>query len=115
MNYELAAKLKDAGLSQENGGDFVDADETIWHDVHPTSFPCAYIPTLSELIEACGEGRFLLEKGFDTAPSGLDVTEYWVAQRGMFKEVGSIPEEAVANLYLALYNKSNAGKEDKNG
>lgn len=90
MTPELLQKLVDAGFPRKVGYGVMNE-----HGNNPP-------PSLSELIAACGEGRFLLEKGFETAPSGLDVTEHWIAQRGMFKEVGSTPEEAVGMLYLVL-------------
>lgn len=81
MNYELAKKLKDAGFPQDGIGQFI--------DVKLAS------PTLSELIEACGD-KF----------RGLSKRANWRAQDVMgIEEFGDTPEEAVANLYLALNNK----------
>ena len=50
-------------------------------------------PTLSELIEACGKGFWELTK----YPSRWGAYE-WKGREGS----GSTPEEAVANLWLAL-------------
>lgn len=63
-----------------------------------------YLPTLSELIGACGE-RFTLSKGFTTSDSDLDVKVMWSATDRYYRGEGSIPEIAVANLWLALNKK----------
>lgn len=103
MNYETALALKEAGFKSVGMGSYIGP---LRNEGEPTlSDEIVYAPTLTELIEACGEGKFLLEKGFETAPSGLDVTEHWIAQRGMYKEQGATPIEAAANLYLSLHGK----------
>jgi len=89
MNYKLLDKLEKAGfplvLSQEN------------QDVRP--------PTLSELIEACGEKLDLLER------TGMVGQEKWRASVDEDREgygtsiYGETPEEAVANLWLSLQAK----------
>lgn len=97
MTYELAKELKDGGFPSE-----------CWEITSLVGAKVeAMTPTLSELIEACGEGRLLLERCYDTAKSGLDVVEYWIAQQGMNREQGATPEEAVARLWLALNKLSN--------
>ena len=90
MNYALAKELKDAGFpkstprfSDEFGrGQYTD-------DV--------YYPTLSELIESCGEKfeSLRLEMGDGT---GL----FWRAHSSLSRADGKTPEEAVARLWLAL-------------
>jgi hypothetical protein len=83
MTYELAKQLKDAGFLQPK---YSDKD---W-DTYERMFP-----NLSELIEACGDGYFLLEhiRG-----------NRWVAVKGLIpiSEIGITLEEAVANLWLKL-------------
>ena len=122
MNYELAKKLKEAGFPQElNNGDwayFTDKDEYTDNEIHlmhddndegcfvgnsyshryfdhdPTSW--TKVPTLSELIEACG--------------TWIDLYGYndrWYASPNTANEnrniyYGSSPEEAVARLWLSL-------------
>ena len=87
MNYELAKKLKDAGFPKE----------TFRVTVPSTKYPDRYgqsnCPTLSELIKACGEGfDYLRHK-----------SEYWLAiSGGGLEGQGKTPEEAVAELWLAL-------------
>lgn len=68
-----------------------------------------HVPTLEELIEACGEKFFALEFVIN---GGIDGKErlWWAYSR---KEIvpeayecgGSTHEEAVANLYLALHTE----------
>lgn len=70
-----------------------------------------YFPILSELIEACGKDFDSL--GMRTEPKvgysegykkwGASCSSYWegIFERG--KTQGSTPEEAVANLYIALH------------
>lgn len=85
MRYELMKKLHDARFPNLES-DWIDE---IGHvTVHPT---------LSELIESCGEGaRCLLNKG--------DGTGWAYAVNGVGAS-GETPEEAVANLWLKLNKK----------
>ena len=53
------------------------------------------MPNLSELIKACGDDFISLEKKLPLGGLWIAASEYW-------KGDGSTPEEAVANLYLAL-------------
>ena len=80
MNYELVKKLKD--------------------NEYP--FKKIFVPTLSDLIEECGDRFCELSKG--RSP----VDALWTAQgypiRTMFAH-GKSPEEAVANLWFALQTK----------
>jgi hypothetical protein len=84
MNYETAKQLKDAGFPKELSAS---GDDGVY-------------PTLSELIEAThgwvGEinGEYIAGKDF------INYTEL-TAYRG------STPEEAVAQLWLALNSKEN--------
>jgi len=115
MNYELTLQLKKAGFPQEGMG------SVIWEDVKATEEEKlndaiedtkkyeAYLPTLSELIEACGDKFEYLEFIID---GGLDgkVKLWWAyARKSIIPEAyergGSTPEEAVANLWLALNKK----------
>lgn len=89
--YELAKALKDAGFPQDGNGTKATAffaDETV------------YIPTLTELIEACGDDFYdlMVEK------------KVWRARVANFVRMGELmadafgttPLEAVAHLWLAL-------------
>ena len=121
MKYELAKKLKDAWFRQdcersyylnagENTGRLVDT--SFYEDAGGEFIANKLVacPTLTELIEACGE-RFigLNNKKQDNPPS-----EGWVAignpmpqeiEKWVEKGHGETPEEAVANLWIALQTK----------
>ena len=101
MNYELAKELKDGGFplhSNENISVF-NVDDVIYAT-----------PTLSELIEACGEdfsymdGKFRLQK--------CNECKDWIAHGFSKKDElivgeGKTPEEAVARLWLKLNTPQN--------
>ncbi len=115
ISYELAKQLKDAGFSQ---GTYM--HYTCQHDeplkcrlvsfkLHESDCDDVAVPTLEELIDACGDefGRlirqFQIGGIFWTAyssprPNDINVPAYIV-------QIGSTPTEAVANLYLALKKK----------
>ena len=96
MNYELAKRLKDAGFPQGGDGVWDGGNGTI-----ATQKSMVYVPTLSELLEACGDEFRVVEKdGNGWLASGL-----WDDQFGHEPEKGKTPEEAVANLWLALNEK----------
>lgn len=121
MNYETAKKLKDAGFPQEIGDDvsrncyFSDDDQKTYLAWHPNaklygnSCKC---PTLSELIEACGYSVNL--SNLIGYREKYETTDDWIATKHYgFKRpedigTGKTPEEAVANLWLALNNKEYA-------
>jgi len=97
MDYELAKKLKDAGFPMP---DIREGSHKVFQ--HPEYVVC---PTLSELIEACGQKFFMLQ-------NQDGITKEWLAREarrwhiGPYKEgIGSTPEEAVANLWLELNKK----------
>lgn len=94
MEYELALKLNGAGYPQKDSigtgeGTFVsDGNGTV------------YAPSLSELIEACGEGFEMLTQAYE------DGKGYWwaTASGNRIREFAAdTPIEAVALLYLALH------------
>ena len=109
MSYELALKLKDAGFPQK---EVISAKEA--YDMSGEGLTIGmllempYLPTLSELIEACRD-RFQLVGKRRTQPG----TSYiWRAssniKTGKFGHVngdGKTPSEAVARLWLALNPK----------
>ena len=94
MTYELAKELMDAGFPQKSMNVGSPAEYT------PEG---AYIPTLSELIEACGELDFHLQHFV-----GAD----WGAWGGLKVGHGPNPEEAAARLWLALHpmNETHQGQ-----
>ncbi len=117
MDYKLAKQLKDAGFKQEGFGDsHCGCMDTPTKKV--TAEDCrkehVYFPTLSELIEACGDRFRTLLLGIEGYPNkeerwtchgdeeadGWDEINDW---RGSFN--GKTPDIAVAKLYLKLNKK----------
>ncbi len=98
LTYELAKALKDAGFPHTH-------NETCYFNI-TTDDVCNEI-TLSKLIEACGDRFDYLVHTKGTRKSG------WYAEAGLVHQGGgmdgecivSTPEEAVANLYIALNKK----------
>lgn len=96
MTYELAKKLKDLGFPQyyekkPRMAFFSGDDNKSGEDI--------YSPDLSELIEACGDKFFELQRDTDGG---------WCAhdhESPVCSTSGLTPEEAVANLWLALNTK----------
>ncbi len=90
IEYELAKKLKDAGFPQDGYFDY--------------EFDLAR-PTLSELIEACGDRFHSLLR---YVPQVDEIDLIWRAYGYDDDQItarGKIPEEAVANLWLELNKK----------
>ena len=105
MNYELVKKLKDAGFPHTCNTycrDGYYGDEVCCSSEHTMERDKICVPTLSELIEACGEkfmGLVKFEKGFKA--SGFDKK----SDHPVHVKDGDTPEEAVATLWLALNEK----------
>ncbi len=116
MNCELAKKLKEAGFPNSDGWTYhdIDTNEEIWID--------ELLPTLSELIEACGEDFGVLvllskedvekheyqKKNNKNYYCTIDIIEGWRCvgkDSNVYYDGGSTPDEAVSNLWLALQNK----------
>ena len=103
IDYELALKLKNAGFPQKERSIIVGNEDNFIPD--PTHLDqYLYVPTLSELIEACGKDFMLTnERGKWDAWSGSENDFVRMGEAGAKYECqGSTPEESVANLYLAL-------------
>lgn len=100
MNYELAKQLKDAGFPQDKSDDRIFPDETRTGYGQKIADVCV-LPTLSGLIEAIEENT--AHNGFKS----LTTDGYgWDAEANSGKEgSGQTPEEACANLWLALHGK----------
>jgi hypothetical protein len=124
MNYELAKKLKDAGFPQPEEPTTGHYDSWVIKESYGKGFieyegegikyyrfmpgviyhrGIVYCPTLSELIEACGENKFILEieNGDCVAKyyEDVELENWWVYG------TGSTPEEAVAKLWLVINKK----------
>lgn len=107
MNYEICKKLKEAGFPQELSATsdvFVNGEELIYSPdyskVSVDNPEVIKIPTLSELIEACGDWFIELSK----EPDGWAATYDEDGNMPVMIE-GSTPEEAVARLWLSINNK----------
>jgi len=95
ISYELAKELKAAGFPQT--GD----NWNCYHDA-PENINGCYVPSLSELIEACGDRFFALRRDFradNNQPFFWAETNHATTFDGV---ASSTPEEAVARLYIAL-------------
>lgn len=98
MDYELANQLKDAGFPLYDGRDVGMDRETVCGYGEPQ---CLVLPTLEELIEACGRMFWALHKYDDKFLAvGCDTVN-------THKEHGRTPKEAVARLWLELPSRSN--------
>lgn len=120
MTYELAKQLKDAGFPQGKPNaktlipkpDDGPINEDIWSDMGGMRNPhiiyeiatAYYVPTLSELIAACGDRFHSLVK----TETGWEAVEERVQayfESGEFEE-GKTPEEAVSRLWLKLHENA---------
>lgn len=118
MTYELALQLKNVGFRQGGDGYFrlpmaastpptyeakiedIEASNVKEEDI----INLAYVPTLSELIEACGERFEAVAKNHAPNSGG------WAATRKdkvgqLYYSTGTTPDEAVARLWLELNTK----------
>lgn len=106
LSYELSKQLKNAGFPQQEypvKSSEESRNKIVW-PIKATNED-AYIPTLSELIEACKsiyDGHFNMG-GFNS---------WWAIMRDKRNsmaivpvQLGSTPEEAVAILWLTLNQK----------
>lgn len=110
MNYELAKQLKEAGFPQELGSGSrlydLNGKSYVWDYYSDESYDLSKdgyckIPTLSELISACGEGFHSLDCYHNA--------KKWLASGCHFPDIdktelseGETPEESVAKLWLKL-------------
>lgn len=115
ISYELALKLKEAGfrLQPSSMADSKNPNMTprimkLGKEGEYTQF--YLLPTLSELIEACGkDGIFLWKFKDEWCAKDIDLsydcfTDEYIDDHFSPKK-GLSSEEAVANLYLALAKK----------
>jgi hypothetical protein len=94
MNYELAKQLADAGFPQGGKGSWVlPPDQLVSRRTDRV-----YVPTLSELIEACGKELKALHQLFEQE-------DKWMAQGWVQAFFGPTPDVAVACLFIALNKK----------
>ena len=114
MNYELAKKLKDAGFPQRGKGSWIGGGIPSKELIKDTNGLIQkivkerenhfYQPTLSEIIEACGDRFTNLRRVFNDFNNEwfAEYTPLLVAEKEGY---GFTPEEAVANLWLELNRK----------
>jgi len=107
MNYELALKLKEAGFPQEGKNGYWINSAGVTSSIKKEA---PYVPTLSELIEACGSQFLMLRRGLGDKPNHIiDKKEgAWMCECAAWDRprfLGDTPEEAVANLWLSLNKK----------
>jgi len=97
MEYQLAKQLKDAGFS------FKKTEAEVTREPMVVDGEDVYTPTLSELIEACGDKLTLTRFGDDYNAYDSDQID---GEYGSYNKwaSGTTPEEAVAKLYLALHS-----------
>ena len=131
MQFELAEKLKNAGFPQEGkphlfGSRYyvpevvdgklahidVDGSDIYIEESNEWNKNKTYIPTLSELIDACGEKfnslrKIFLEEDFDGLIGDAWMTETGESERVKSYYYGKTKKEAVANLYLEI-NKNDS-------
>lgn len=104
MDYKLALELKEVGYKQEGGNYFRCACRK-WTGIEKMGeCKCkddkfVYVPTLSELIEACGDEFLSLTYDWDC--------KEWYARGNVGKIVRGeeTPEIAVAKLFIKLNKK----------
>lgn len=109
ISFELAKRLKEAGLPQKSLGRFkmwIDPDGLVTDYTETQHLDAIYLPTLSELIEWCGEEFISVNRAFDDE----GVAQWYAVSQKMTipsdDKLGfSTPEEAVAELGIALHTK----------
>ena len=125
MTYELAKELEEAGFPQNIGvGDSffglpISITRMRINDAHPVTVHLGNIegydiskdvdckiPTLSELIAACGEGFGALARNGQFIKYTVLSTQFvaWGREK-VYQGGGVTPEEAVARLWLAIKKK----------
>ena len=119
LSYELCKKLKEAGFPQDSEGQWVKSSDgglSVWSQFEISELQTSKHellnvkhPTLSELIEACGNDFLLWKYEGGWRAFAPDYTDYVVdnavdAGPGAVCR-GKIPEEALANLWLQLNKK----------
>ena len=103
MTYELAKKLRNAGFKQKglgflmNGNVYAPGFSELTSDL--------YVPTLSELIEACGDEFDSLEKRGGVYFAFGSSKDSAMMKMDPYRGSGATPEEAVGVLWLVLNEK----------
>lgn len=98
ISYELAKELKEGGFPMK----MTDHELCAYQQTEIFDGVCHHVPTLSELIEACGNDFDHLEKDMELS---LWRARSWKGTTPII-ECGSTTEEAVARLWLFLNKKT---------
>ena len=98
MNYDLAKQLRDAGFPQGGKGGRAFPPDAVLARMTDR----VYLPTLSDLIEACGE---IFQALRHPAQGGWQAFSVIERAGGMEIGIGETPDEAVARLWLTLRGK----------
>lgn len=102
ITYEKALELKDAGFPQPKGYN----NKCCNGESDPEQ--CPYNPTLSELILECGESFEELRRKRDRVTGIITFLAYGMIPDESNPNVhgrGYSPDEAVADLYIAIHKK----------
>jgi hypothetical protein len=99
MNYDLAKGLNDAGFPQAGNGKWIGSpSEIVWR-----SGDRVYVPTLEELIAACGDEIEALTHEHSHAGNEWVASSFNATASPTRHARAATPIEAVAGLWLALY------------
>jgi hypothetical protein len=98
MKYDLAQQLRDAGFPQGGKGSWVFPPGALLARANDR----VYLPTLSDLMEACGDFFHALRH---PAQGGWQAFSVIDREGVMETGTGETPEEAVARVWLALRAK----------
>jgi hypothetical protein len=91
VDYELAKQLKDAGFHQAGQGRRLGPSNALTWRAHEL----VYVPTLEELIDACGDTKLTLYRVHPLHPEKRWATSYE-------HKPCKTPLEAMARTWLAL-------------
>jgi hypothetical protein len=114
ITYSLAKELKDAGFPQIKNPNIVTQGYYLnplgLKTYSPLSKRAVFLPTLSELIEACGDRfkRLVRQSKTKYKAQGKGASREDGNRKSWFPDIhiiGSSPEEAVAKLWLELNKK----------
>lgn len=117
ISYELAKRLKEHGFPQMLGGKWIDEYGDITQNP-PLRNKYASIPSLSELIAECGDDFGMMFHGANEGTiikidieNSISHKYKWASASTdeQYMAYGKSPEEAVANLYLAIHPLSGGG------
>lgn len=102
LSYETARALKEAGFPQYPEPDGLPGKAIFISGTYVLDNGGFYIPTLEELIDACGDDCSFLE---NKSSEWLALSRAARGKTTGGAGTGKTPSEAVANLYLALNKK----------